>query len=66
MKDLRENVKEFRVGINSNANYFRKELENIRRSQEKSENSFAELQAELKPLRSRINNAEERISDLED
>ena len=33
--------------MNSNADYFRKELENIR-SQEKLENSFAEMQAELK------------------
>ena len=31
-----------------------KELENIRRSQEKLENSFAEMQAEIKALKSRI------------
>ena len=35
-------------------------------SQEKLENSFAEMQAELKALKSRMNNAEEQISDLED
>ena len=35
-------MKELRVDMNSNADYFRKELENIRRSQEKLENSFAE------------------------
>ena len=29
--------------MNSNAGYFRKELENIRRIQEKFENSFAEM-----------------------
>jgi len=34
--------KELRVGIHRNAGYFRKELETIRRSQEKLENSFAE------------------------
>ena len=45
--------------------HFRKALKNIRRSQEKLENSFAELQTELKALKSRKNNAEERISDLE-
>ena len=39
LKELRTNMKELRVDINSNADYFRKELGNIRRSQEKSENS---------------------------
>ena len=32
-----------RADMNSNADYFRKELENIRRSQEKVENSLAEM-----------------------
>ena len=44
--------------MNSNADYFRKELENIR-SQEKLENSFPETLTELKALKSRKNNAEE-------
>ena len=52
-------MKELRVDMNSNADYFRKELENIRRSQEILENSFAEMKAELKALNSRKNNAEE-------
>ena len=52
-------MKELRADMNSNADYFRKELENIRRSQEKLENSFAEIQTELKALKSRMNNAEE-------
>ena len=43
-------MKELRV--NMNADYFRKELQNIR-SQEKLENSFAEMQAELKALRTK-------------
>ena len=51
--------------MNSNAYYFRKELEDIRRSQGKLENSFAEMQAELKALKSRIYNQQELISDLE-
>ena len=34
-KELRLNIKELRVDINSNADYFRKELENIRRNIEK-------------------------------
>ena len=59
LKELRLNMKELRVDINSNADYFRKELENIRRNQEKLENSFAEMQTELKALKSRMNNAEE-------
>ena len=58
-------MKELRANMNSNADYFRKELENIRRSQEKLEN-FAETQAELKALKSRMNNLEEWISGLED
>ena len=31
------------MNMNSNADYFRKELENIRKSKEKLENSFAEI-----------------------
>ena len=58
-------TEELRADMNINADYFRKELENIRRSQEKLENSFAEMQAELKALKSRMNNAKEQISDLE-
>ena len=49
-------MKDLRADINSNAYYFRKELEN----------SFSETQAEVKALKSRINNAEKWISDLED
>ena len=44
-------LKELRADMNSNTDYFRKELENIRSSQEKLENSFAETQAELKALK---------------
>ena len=51
--------------MNSNADSLRKELENIRRSQEKLEISFAEIQTELKAINSRMNHAEERISDVE-
>ena len=38
LKELRENMKEFRADMNSNADHFRKELENIGRNQEKLEN----------------------------
>ena len=41
-KALRVNMQELRADVNSNADYFRKELENIRRGKEKLENSFAE------------------------
>ena len=51
-------LKELREDMNSNADSFRKELENIRRRQEKLENSFAEMQTELKELKDRMNNAE--------
>ena len=50
--------------MNSNTDTLRKELENTRRSQEKLENSFAEMQTELKAIMSRRNNAEEQISDI--
>ena len=49
--------------MNSSADYFKKELENTRRSQGKLENSFAEMQAKLKALKNRTNNSEEQISD---
>ena len=52
-------MKELRVEMNSNAHYFKNELENIRRSQKKLENSFAETKNELKLLKSRMKNAEE-------
>ena len=42
-KELRLNIKELRVDMNSNADSFRKELENKRMSQEKQENSSAEM-----------------------
>ena len=58
LKKIRANMKELRVDMDRNADYIRKELETIRRSQEKLENSFAETQAELKAL-NRMNNAEE-------
>ena len=48
-------MKELRVDVNINADYFRKELANIRRNQEKLENTFAETQTELKSLKSRMN-----------
>ena len=38
----------------------------VKRNQEKLENSFTETKAELKAKDSRMNNAEERKSDLED
>ena len=49
--------------MKSNADYL--EIENIR-SQEKIKNSFAETQTKLKVLRSRMNSAEEWISDSKD
>ena len=56
-------LKELREDMNSNADTLRKELENIRRSQEKLEHSFAEVQTELRAVKTRMNNAEEQIRD---
>ena len=39
-------MKEWRADKNSNADYFRKGLENIRRSQETLKYSFLDIQAE--------------------
>ena len=58
-------LNELREDIKNNADSFRKELENIRRSQEKLENSFSDMQTELKAIKTRTNNAEEWISDIE-
>ena len=52
--------------MNINADSLRKELENIWRSQEKLENSLAEMHTEVKVLKSRMNDIEEWISDLKD
>ena len=52
-------LKEIREDRNSNADTLRKELENIRRSQEKLEHSLAEMQTELRAVKTRRNNAEE-------
>ena len=43
-----EILKELREDMNSNADSFRKELENIRRNIGKFKNSFAETQTELR------------------
>ena len=59
-------LKELREDMNSNADSYRKALGNIRRSQEKLDHSFAEMQTELKAVMSRMSNAEERTSDVED
>ena len=45
--------------MKSNTDSLRKELENIRRSQEKPEKPFAETQTELRAVKTRVNNAEE-------
>ena len=52
-------LKELRKAIDGNAEYWKKELETIQRSQEKLEKSLAETETELKAMNSRKNNAEE-------
>lgn len=44
----------------------KKELETLKRSQENLENSFTKMKTVLKAMISRLNNAKEQISDLED
>ena len=43
-------MKELRVCMNSNEDYFGKEIESMWRNQEKLENAFVEMQTELKAL----------------
>ena len=65
LKVLRLNIKELRLNMNINRDSLIKGLENIRKNQEKFKNSFAEIQTELKAVKTRMNNAEEQISDME-
>ena len=58
--------KKLRKAVNRNADYCKKELETIKRSQENFENSYAKMKAELMAMNTRLNNAEEWINDLED
>ena len=51
-------LKKLRRVINWNSDYGKKELETIKRSQEKLENSFAEMKPELKATNSRLHNEE--------
>ena len=46
-------LKELREVMNSNTDSLRKELENIRRNQDKLENSFAEIRTELRAIKTR-------------
>ena len=67
LQELRLKIKELRADMNSNADSFRKELENNkRRNIEKLETSFAETHTEPEALKSQMNNAEARISDWEE
>ena len=52
-------LKELRKTIDGNVEYCKKEQEAIKKNHEKLENSFAETKAELKAMKSRMNNAEE-------
>jgi len=51
--------------MNSNADALIKELENMK-SQKNLKDSLAEIQMELRAVKTRMNNAEEQISDVED
>ena len=57
-KEIMKILKELRKAINKNADYCKRELETIGGSQEKLENSFAEMKAELKAINTRMNDAE--------
>ena len=52
-------LKELRKATDRNAEYCKKELKTIKRNQEKLGNSFAKMKAELKAMKSGMNNTEE-------
>ena len=59
-------LKEFRKAISRNADHCNKELETIKMSQSKLDNSVAKMKIKQMTIKSKLNNAEEQISDLED
>lgn len=52
-------LKELRKDIYRNAEYCKKEPETVKKNKEKIENSFAKKKAQLKPVKLRMNTAEE-------
>ena len=52
-------LKKLRKAIDRNADHCNKELETIKRSRLILDNSFAKTKAELKAIKSKINNAKE-------
>ena len=63
--EIMKMLKELRKVINRSADDCKKDIESIRRSPEKLENSFEETKTELKTMNNITNNAEGWISDLE-
>ena len=59
-------LKELRKSIVRNADHCDKELELIKRSQSKLDNSIAKMKTEQKATNEKLNNTEEQISGLED
>ena len=57
-KDVMKILKKLRKTIDRNTDYYKQELEIIRKIQEKLENSFPETKAELKAMISRMNSLE--------
>ena len=58
LMELRLNIKDLLEDMNSNADSFRKEIENVRRNIEKNR-KFIFRDTNSKALKSRMNNAEE-------
>ena len=52
-------LKEFGETIDGNSDLWNKELETIKKSQSKSDNSIVEIKTELKVASDKLNNAEE-------
>ena len=65
-REMGKKLTELRQDMNRSAESLRKELEHMRRSQEKLENSLAETQTERKAIKTRRNNADEGIGEVED
>ena len=61
-KEVIKMLKELRKAINRNADHCNKELETVKRSQSKLDNSTAKMKTELKALNSKVNNTEGKKS----
>ena len=57
---------ELREGTNLSTDYFNKDLENVKKNQSQLKNAITEIKITLKRIKSRLDDREECISNVED